>query len=158
MPNIFAHCLVHRRIQSCRWQVKYKRFLAGVSANRTGVECVCSIIRLSVPIQECPRRHFYLAGRKDSPKYLNSKAPWNRNSPTLRFVVANRLLHEPCRVQLHRYGKPLEGLNPSHVGEDGLNHIKVMQRHQGRHRMRRKKPKQVPVHIILLSLTKNRKC
>ncbi len=158
MPNIFAHCLVCWRIQSCVWHVKNKRLLARVSVNWTGVECVRSIICLFVPIQECPWRHFYLTGRKDSPKYLDSKAPWNWNSPTHRFGIANWLLHEPCRVQLHRYSKPLQGLNPSHIGEDRLNHIKVMQWHQGCNWMRCKKPEQVSIHIILkLSQTKKKR-
>lgn len=159
MPYIFTHCLVCWRIQSCIWHVKNKRLLALVSENRAGVECVCGIICFFVPIQECPWRHFYLTRWEDSPKYLNGKAPWNWNSPTLRFVVANWLLHEPCWVQLHRFGKPLEGFNLSHIGEDWLNHIKVMQWYQRCHWMCCKKPEQVSIHIILaLSWNKKRRC
>lgn len=129
MPFIFSQCLFCCIIVFCLWEVKYKRLLTWISANRTRVECICSVICSSVPIQERSWRHFHLSGWKHATEYLNSKTPWNRNSPVLWFVVADGLLHEPCWVKLHWYCQPLEGFYASHIGEDWLNHVKVVQWH-----------------------------
>lgn len=154
MPVIFSHCLLHCGIVFCLWEVKYKRLLAWIATNWACVECICSVICSSVPIQECSWRHFHFSRWKHTTKYLNSKTPWNRNGPALWFVIADGLLHEPCWVKLHWYGKPLEGFYPSHIREDWLNHIKVVQRHQWSHRMGCKKAKEIPIHIILFQKTR----
>lgn len=129
MLDVLTDCWIHRSINSYLWHIKYKWFLARVSANWTSVECICCVICSFVPIQKRSWRHFHLTGWKDSSKNLNSKSPRNRNGPTLWLVIADGLLHDSCWVQLHWYKKPLKGLNAGRVGEDGLNHIKVMHCH-----------------------------
>jgi hypothetical protein len=129
VPFVFSQRLLGCIIGFCFWEVKYKRLLAWISTNGTRVECICSVICSSVPIQERSWRHFHLSWWKHSSKYLNNETPWNRNGPALWFVVANGLLHEPGRVKFHWYSKPLEGFYASHIGEDWLNYVKVMQRH-----------------------------
>lgn len=152
MPVIFTHDLLRCRIEFCLWEVKHKRLLAWVSANWTCVKCICSVICSFIPIQECSWGHFHLPGWKDTTKYLDSKTPWNWYSPFFCFVIADGLLHQPCWVKLHWYSKPLKGLKSSCIGEDWLHNIKVVQWNKWSHRMSCEKPKQVPVHIILVSI------
>lgn len=150
MADILGKCLVCWMVEFCLGQVKHKWFLAWISANRTSVECVCYVICSSVPIQKCSGWHLHLAGWKDSSENLYSKSPWNRNGPALGLVIADGLLHDCCWVQLDWSIKPLKSFHPSHIGENWLNNVKVMQRYQWRHWMCSKEPKQVTIHIILV--------
>lgn len=100
-PNILGYSFISTSIISCIGQVKNKRFLTSITAERACVEWKSGKIVSTIPIQEGSCWHLHISGRENAPKYLNRIAPRSRYGPNPIFIIANGLLHKPIRVEVH---------------------------------------------------------
>lgn len=155
-PYILTCSFISTLIIHCPRQVINKRFLTNMAADRPRVERIRCVIRPLVPVQECPCWHLHFPGWEDAPENLNRIAPWNGYGPGPGFVIANWLLYEPSRVQLHGPIQTLQGLYPAHVWKYGLYHVQVMEGYQWCNWMGRKKPKEVAVHVKLFNVKQSK--
>lgn len=155
-PNILTHSFITNAIKGCIGQVKNKRFMASIPAERARVERKTGIMCPAIPIKKGSGRYLHVPGQENAPENLNRIAPWNGYGPGPGFVIANWLLYEPSRVQLHGPIQTLQGLYPAHVWKYGLYHVQVMEGYQWCNWMGRKKPKEVAVHVKLFNVKQSK--
>ena len=102
-----------------------------VEMNLSGVESVDSGEKVSpFPLLECLRHRKDVREKEMVWKNLNSVTPRHRNRPWKPSVIANCLLQNPLRIDLHSLEKMLQSFRGRRVGEDRICVAEVVWGHQ----------------------------